>query len=193
MSLDFKSVMVVSANEKMTEGILSLLRSAGIGPVTVALSAGDARREFAENPADAVIINAPLKDEFGSDLAVGISQDSASGVLLLVRGELYEGICDKVETAGVLTVPKPASAASVIRALHLLAASVSRLHDYRRRTETLETKMQEIRLVNRAKLILVERLKMSETEAHRYIEKTAMDSCIKRREVAEKIIKTYED
>ena len=51
--------------------------------------------------------------------------------------------------------------------------------------------MEEIRLVNRAKLLLVECLKMSEAEAHRYIEKTAMDRCVRRREIAENIIRTY--
>ena len=41
--------------------------------------------------------------------------------------------------------------------------------------------------------ILIERLKMSEAEAHRYIEKQAMDTCTKRRIIAEKIIRTYEN
>ena len=52
--------------------------------------------------------------------------------------------------------------------------------------------MEEIRLVNRAKLLLMEHLKMSEAEAHRHIEKAAMDACVKRRNIAEQIIRTYE-
>ena len=51
--------------------------------------------------------------------------------------------------------------------------------------------MQEIRLVNRAKWILIGSLKMTEGEAHRYIEKQAMDRCVPRREIAEEIIRTY--
>lgn len=51
--------------------------------------------------------------------------------------------------------------------------------------------MQEIRIVNRAKWALIENLKMTEADAHRYIEKQAMDRCIAKREVAEEIIKTY--
>ena len=57
---------------------------------------------------------------------------------------------------------------------------------------SLESKMREIRLVNRAKLLLVERLSMTEEEAHHFIEKQAMDSCVKKSEIAENIIKTYE-
>ena len=45
--------------------------------------------------------------------------------------------------------------------------------------------MAEIRLVNRAKWVLIEQLRMTEQEAHRYIEKQAMDRCVTRRAVAE--------
>ena len=48
--------------------------------------------------------------------------------------------------------------------------------------------MEEIRLVNRAKWLLIEQLKMTEAEAHRHIEKQAMDRCVTRRAVAEDIL-----
>ena len=51
--------------------------------------------------------------------------------------------------------------------------------------------MEEIRIVNRAKWLLIGELKLDEPEAHRYIEKQAMDRCVSKRVVAEEIIKTY--
>ena len=57
---------------------------------------------------------------------------------------------------------------------------------------TLQEKMEEIRLVNRAKWLLIEELKMTEQEAHRYIEKQAMDRCVTRRAVAEQILSIYQ-
>ena len=51
--------------------------------------------------------------------------------------------------------------------------------------------MEEIRMVNRAKWLLISELQMDEPQAHRYIEKQAMDRCISRRKIAEEIIKTY--
>ncbi len=51
--------------------------------------------------------------------------------------------------------------------------------------------MAEIRIVNRAKWLLISELKLEEAEAHRYIEKQAMDRCISKRAVSEEIIKTY--
>ena len=43
----------------------------------------------------------------------------------------------------------------------------------------------------RAKWLLVSELKMTEPNAHHYIEKQAMDRCVSKREIAEEIIKTY--
>ena len=51
--------------------------------------------------------------------------------------------------------------------------------------------MEEIRLVNRAKWRLIEVLKMTEAQAHRYIEKQAMDRCVNRRTIASEILAAY--
>ena len=51
--------------------------------------------------------------------------------------------------------------------------------------------MEEIRLVNRAKWLLIEQLRMTESEAHRYIEKQAMDRCVTKLSIAENIISMY--
>ena len=52
--------------------------------------------------------------------------------------------------------------------------------------------MEDIRVVNRAKWLLIEHLSMTEQDAHYYIEKQAMDTRLSRREVAEHIIRTYD-
>ena len=56
----------------------------------------------------------------------------------------------------------------------------------------VEEKIDEIRLVNRAKWLLIECLGMTEPEAHRYIEKQSMDRRVSKREVAQAVIKTYQ-
>ena len=51
--------------------------------------------------------------------------------------------------------------------------------------------MKEIRLVNRAKWLLIEHESMTEAEANRWIEKTAMDACRKKAAIADDIIRRY--
>ena len=52
----------------------------------------------------------------------------------------------------------------------------------------IEEKMEEIRIINRAKCLLIETRGMTEAEAHHYIEKEAMNSRRTREQVAEKIL-----
>lgn len=57
-------------------------------------------------------------------------------------------------------------------------------------TTKLKEKMDEIRLVNRAKLLLMQNKNMTEQEAHRYIEKEAMDTGAKKTAVSSLIVST---
>ncbi|MBP5313669.1 MAG: ANTAR domain-containing protein, partial [Eggerthellaceae bacterium] len=66
-----------------------------------------------------------------------------------------------------------------------------RLRTLEKKTMSVEEKMEEIRIINRAKWLLISELKMDEPQAHRYIEKQAMNRCISKKEVAEEIVKTY--
>ncbi len=74
-----------------------------------------------------------------------------------------------------------------------LLAMSNRLYAMQAREDSLQKKLGDTKLVNRAKLLLISRLQMSESEAHRYIEKTAMDTGESRREVALRLIRTYEE
>ena len=78
-------------------------------------------------------------------------------------------------------------------AVLLLAAVRIQLEQMQHKTEKLEAKVADIRIINRAKLLLVQHLQMTETEAHKYIEKQAMNTSKPRRTIAENIIRTYED
>ena len=60
------------------------------------------------------------------------------------------------------------------------------------KTASIEEKMMEIRTVNRAKWLLIDHEGMTEAEAHRFIEKQAMDRCVTRRAIADQIIARYQ-
>ena len=185
------SVLAVSASLKFVETLRTLLPEGRYGPVTVLHDAAAARRALAENSYDLVLINTPLPDEFGTRLALDACESSSAGVLLLVKAEHYPDIEAKVTPHGVLTLSKPTSPQLFAQSVRMLCITRERLRGMEKKTATIEEKMEEIRLVNRAKWLLIEELKMTEQEAHRYIEKQAMDLRISKREAAENIIKTY--
>ena len=187
------SVLIVSSGPKVGALLTELLPPASFSPICTVPTAGEARRMLVDRHFDIAVINTPLPDDFGTQLAVEISEKQGCGVLLLVKAEIQEAVGLKVEDYGILTLPKPVSRQMVFQSMKLLAATRQKIRALEERTSSLQSKMEEIRLVNRAKLLLIEHLKMSEAEAHHYIEKRAMDTCVKRRAIAENIIKTYEN
>ncbi|HPE39017.1 MAG TPA: ANTAR domain-containing protein [Bacillota bacterium] len=185
------SVLIVSSAEKINQAIRELLPENRYHPLTFVSDAGSAGRQILEHRFDIVVINTPLPDDIGVRLAIDICNGSGTGVLLLVKNEHYAEINDQVSQFGVLTLSKPTTAVMIQQSLQLLCGTRERLRRMEQKTTSLEDKMAEIKIVNRAKLILIEQLKMTEAEAHRFIEKQAMDRCVSRRTIADTIISTY--
>ena len=185
------SVLIVSAAESFNDALSALLPNSKYSPTHFVSNISAAKRALAERAFDFVIINSPLPDDIGTRFAIDTGNSKETVVLLMVRAELQAEIYDKVAEHGVFVLPKPTSKPIIITALSWLSSAREKLRKTEKKTLSIEEKMEEIRIVNRAKWILIRELKLEEPEAHRYIEKQAMDRCISKRIVAEEIIKTY--
>ncbi len=188
-----ESVLVVSSSEKGEAMLRELLKNAAFSQIDLAKNGNEARRLMSQQRHDElVIINTPLSDELGHELAMTLAESSDAGIMMLVKGEYADEIAHKVEDYGVFVVPKPLSRNFFCQALKLVAASRKRLVRLQSENIKLQTKIEEIRMVNRAKYALMQYLHMTEPQAHRYIEKQAMDLRKNRQEIAERILETYE-
>ncbi len=185
------SVLVVTASSKFGEEISGLLPEATYAPVHFVESINAAQRAILENSYDLIIINSPLPDDFGIKFAIDVSTTKTSVVMLFVRNDMYSAVYEKVSDFGVFTIRKPTPTIAINQALDWLKTTRERMRSMEHRNLSIQEKMEEIKIVNRAKWILISALGMSEADAHRYIEKQSMDRCVPRREIAETIIKTY--
>ncbi len=185
------SVLLVSASENFNRSFMSLLPQKDYSPIHIASSINLARQKIADHPYDLVIINTPLPDDFGRKFAIDLCRDKNTVVLLFVKNDIYDETYEKVLTHGVLTLRKPTSSTLIIQSLDWMRSIKERLRSLEKKSLSLEDKMAEIRIVNRAKWALIESCKMNEADAHRYIEKQAMDRCTTRREIAESILQIY--
>ncbi len=186
------NVLLVSSNDKGTDMLAMLLKSESSYSVSVVANGAEARRVLITNSYDLVIINSPLLDEFGHELALMITENTASAVVIIVKVEIADQISAKVEDYGVLVVTKPINRLLFFQAVKLANASRRRMLGIHNENVKLQTKIEEIRLIDRAKCALIQYLNLSEPQAHRYIEKQAMDMRMTKKEVAEGILKTYE-
>ena len=187
------SVLIASSNEKFDQVLLSLLPSNEYGHVEVVTSAGAARRKLNNQSFDLLIVNAPLQDERGANLAVDIAGETGIGVLLFLDAAIFEEISVKTEQYGVLTLSKPTNRAIVTQSLKLLCATRQRLKRMEIKAQSFEEKIEEIKLINRAKILLMDKADLDEEGAHKFIEKLAMDSRSSKRRIAEEIIAKYKE
>ena len=185
------SVLIVS-NTNTTMGIISsMLQSQAFDRIVTTQDGSEARRYLLDGDFDLVIIDTPLLSELGDDFAVHAAETTNSGIILVVPVEKLEDIAMRTEDEGVFVLPKPLTPESFYQAAKLLMATKRRLAKLEEENRRLQRKLDETRTVDRAKCLLIERLKMTEPQAHRHIEKIAMDSRQSRMEVAEDIIRKY--
>ena len=168
------------------DGLVDAIKSRALGGCISAVLRASAAQDIpaivsAQKP-DAVVISGGAS----AAAAIDAAEFSSSAILLLTDDTALPRRCIR---AGVMTA-HPDELAAVLPAL---LASAERLRTLRDKTSSLQQRLDDSRIVARAKLLLISRLGMSEGDAHRYIEKTAMDSCLPRRDVAEGIIRTYEE
>lgn len=187
-----EDVLIVSGTNKGRDFVEELL-STGIKPhTTLARSGSEARRLLIEASYDLIVINAPLKDEFGHEIALNAAETTTSGVMLIVKSEIADEVSDKVEDYGVLVIPKPVGRSFFYQSLKLALATKNRLSTLAIENTRLHKRINEIRLVDRAKCVLIQYLNMTEPQAHRYIEKQAMDMRKTKIEIAQTILNAYE-
>ena len=186
------SVLVVSPAGRGADFLASVFDAPTFDPVVNALSAGEARRLLSSEQYDLIAVNSPLPDETGIDFCIDAAQ-GPSGVMLFVKNDIYEIVSSQCTREGIFVIPKPNTQRNVAQSVTLLCAICERLRKYEKKTRTLREKMDSIRIVNRAKWLLIERLGMTEQDAHGYIEKEAMNRRRTSREIAEEIIRMYDN
>ena len=87
---------------------------------------------------------------------------------------------------------KPLNRTVFHQCLRIWEISYGRLLKLQTENQGLKSQLEEIKIIDRAKCALMQCLTMSEKQAHRYLEKQAMDMRISRLQVAQRVLSTYE-
>ena len=177
------------AVEEIRARMAAAAREAGRSPDKVQLCAACKTRTAQTVAASAAL---PI-DVFGENHVQELVEKTDAGVVFLVKAAAAEQLLTPMSEQGVLLVCKPFSNTLFLQAIHIAAASNHRLLRLRQENAKMQEKIAQVRLVSRAKCCLIEREGMTEADAHRLIEKRAMDTRRDRAEIAQEILDSYED
>lgn len=187
-----EKILIVSNTSSTMLAMEKLIRSETIEGILTCQTAKDARDYVSDNDFDLIIIDAPLKDEFGDGLAIESAEKTTAGILLMGEAKDIAIRCRNIEDYGVVALEKPVSPDIFLKFAKLLSAVHNRVLRLQNENKKLNKKIDEVRLVSRAKLILVQVLNMTEDQAQHYIEKQSMDLRQTLVLTAENILRTYE-
>ena len=189
---DLRSVLIVTGSDKIYDFMIDILPQKEFYPVSRASTCGEARRLLVSQQYDILVINTPMPDDFGIDLALDFA-DSPMCIMLMVKDEIYDQVTYQVIDSGIVTISKPTTKPVVYSSMRLLSALSAKLKRFEKKTRTLEEKMADIRMINHAKWLIIDKKKMTEEEAHHMIEHRAMERRITKREAAREIIDELEE
>lgn len=119
-------------------------------------------------------------------------RDAQLSVLWIPYDDELSAVRDFAEEKGFFVVPSELFFEHTATVFSLVTSAANRLSALDREKEKLSHKLIENRLVDRAKCILIQHLKLTELQAHKYIERQAMDLRLSREKVAQIILQTYE-
>lgn len=185
--------LLVTPGKASADALRAMLDPRLCPAIDVAGSANEARQKLLGTGYDLVLINAPLADESGCRLASDISKTTAAGVLLLVRGELAAQVAEATGGDGVITLGKPVSRAQIAEAVSVFASVLAKLRRYETEKRDLERRLDELRITSRAKCLLMDQMHLSEEDAHRYLEKQAMDHRMTKLEFAKSVLRLFSE
>jgi len=183
--------LIVSSEKKEEAFFIEMLTAASVKHISSLESAAGARRLLLDQDFDLVIVDEPLPDESAEKLSRHIAATDVAQIILVVKAEHFKAASAACEGDGILTIAKPVDNAVFRTALSFAKSTMNRIKRIQAENSLLKNKIEDIRVIDRAKCLLISYLNLSEQESHRFIEKQAMDLRSSKRAVAEGILKTY--
>ncbi len=171
-------IVVAFAHEEARRRILRLLESGGYAVAGACASGAEVLRAAGKLDGAAVVCGFRLRDMTAPELAADLGAET--GVLVIASAANL----DLCQGENLYRLPVPASRAD-------LYASLDTLLRQRRRRPPPARQEEAQRLIRRAKELLMDVNRMSEAEAHRFLQKRSMDAGLRLEQTARLVIETY--
>jgi response regulator NasT len=150
---------------------------------------GQAAIELAQkHKPDLVILDVKMPVLDGISAAEAIARQRIAPVVMLTAFSQRE-LVERARDAGAMAyLVKPFTASDLVPAIELAVSRFAELAHLEAEVAGLTDRLETRKSVDRAKAVLQEQLQLSEPEAFRWIQKTAMDLRLSMRQVADGVI-----
>lgn len=189
-----RSLRIVIADDEadLRDYLSEALSVLGHEVVGVATTGRELVEQARTTQPDLVITDIKMPEIDGIDAAVEICQHGPIPIILVSAYHDHELISRAGESHVLAYLVKPIGQQDLETAISIVMSRFEQFQDLRREAADLRQAMEDRKLIERAKGILMQRAGLSEDEAYRRLNKTARDGNQKLRAVAQSIL-TAED
>lgn len=183
---DQRGVIIALQNLETASKIETLIIDAGYRVLTICNSGNDLIRKCLSLEPEVVIIGYRLTDMTILDVYNSLS-DKCS--FLAIVNETYRSFVQ--EETDIFCITNPISKVVLINSLDIICQSNKKVSRLKEKVNKLESTMEERKIIEKAKGMLMEREQLTEKEAFRFIQKRSMDTGSKMVDIAGNIIVQY--
>jgi len=188
------AILICAHKQENGDLLQSFLRRNGYLQTDVVKDVISAQRMLSLKTYALILVDIPFtSDVHELSFLLSLNEADEAFVMAMVSRQQYDIVRNKTEKFGIFTIVKPIQKEFFTQVLGIGSAWFYRNHHIRKKQEQLLDKIKEIKLVDRAKCLLIEHEYMSEEEAHKRIEKSAMNERVNRKTIARRIIAQYEE
>ena len=170
-------VLVVDDELAARESLTELLSTLGHVVVDAVATAEDAEARARELHPDAILLDVHLPGANGIDAAQAISRSLPSVAIVLISGDDTIQLTDaEADASGAVAfLPKPVPPRVLDSTIRLAVARTGALRQARQEAADLKQMLEDRKLIERAKGILMRRTACTEPEAYRILQRSSQD------------------
>ena len=188
-----KKALIISHSQQSADSLAELLRTEFYTQISTADNSRTAKKLVENDEFDLICVNAPLAEENGIKLSEHFAKVTRACVVIIVPQKNADYVNDALTEHGVLVIAKPINKHLFHHFVQFTECFKQRMLRVNEENEKLRHMVEDMKIINRAKFLLISCLNMSEQQAHRYLEKQAMDLRMSKMQIAKQVIKTYEN
>lgn len=183
------SVLLVSSSEQFNKNTINLLSDNIYVDLTVSTNIEQAKRLIAERKFDIVIVDSPVNNDKGFYFVLSFCMSDEFQILVLAKQSDYDEAYFRLHDYGVFVLSKPIEEDLFIQTLRIMSITRDKITSVKQNNLSFKDKLDEIKLISEAKVLIVKNMHIDENEAHKLIEQNAMNLRITKKMSAEMFIK----
>lgn len=183
------TIMIAVPKMETAQKIKMVLSGSGYPVSDICTSGNEAIRHVRQTPPDILLINFEMYDVNGLEVAKIVGDENLCSVILMVGSPQRDYVLDAIVEHDITLLSKPLNKMALLNAIDIVLQTRVRMENLSQRLEKVKQDLENRKIIEKAKGILMYRKYISEGEAYRRIQKLSMDNRVSMREVAEEICK----